>query len=200
MFGQLSIIAAALALCLRGEAPVDVALEAAGVHGELAVFLRAKAYVEARGNPLARNDGDGRAAVRAAARLRSGGRLPDCGRPIEEYGYSGGLFGLIPALVIVVSAETTGSDICEDPRAVFDGARATELALTYGATIQRRKSYRQSPTWESLWLGFRSPSLPGNPGSSKAVISLSNMSKGLRRTGGHLRGTPPPLLEEALHE
>jgi len=198
MPGVFAVVAAALALSASPASAPDVALHRQGIEGELATFLRAKAYVEARGNPLALNRHDADAGRRAARRLRREGRLPDCGRSADEYAFSGGLYGQLPAIAIVVSHETIGTDVCEDPVAVFDANKSTRMAVAYAARLQRRREYREHPSWKTLWLGFRDPDLMSDRGHSLASRGLRNMKKGLRRTGGRLRHKPPSLTRIAL--
>lgn len=159
-------------------------------------FFAAKSYVESRHNPRAVNQRDGGPALQAAERLRSSGRLPECGYPLEDYAWSGGLYGQIPALALVVAFEGT-DEVCEDPKRLHEPAFALRTALAYARKLQQWKAYRKNPSWETLWLGFRAPALMGDHEHPKAQISLANLKKGLRATGGKLRGRPPRIARSA---
>jgi len=157
--------------------------------GSVHDFFAAKAWVESRGRTEARNDDDGGPARRAARRLLADGRIADCGLDLDSYAFSGGLFGQIPAIAAASMPEAKSE--CAEPVRVHEPAWALRAAVEYAARLQRWPSYRAEPTWETLWLGFRAPALMAHPDHPKARIALQNMKRGLRATGGTLKGRPP---------
>lgn len=209
-------VAGAIALgwaLARGGAPAELApprdeaveldqlLVELGASRDLRRFARAKAYIESRGNPRAVNLEDGGPAMRAFERLREQGRL-SCGRPAEDYAFSGGWFGLLPPTSIVNAYRGTALE-CLDPRAVFEPRESLALFLAYLGALQRRPAYQANPTWEALWLGNRSPKLMNlsQRETEQARKSLANFRKALDALGidrGLMTRKPPMLSRSGL--
>jgi len=178
------------------QAELDDVLVELGASKDLRRFARAKAWVESRGNPLAVNYQDGAASVAAFRRLQEQGRL-NCGRSEDEYRFSGGLFGLLPSTAIVNAYRKTPLE-CLDPRAVFDVRESVALFLSYLGALQRRSAYAADPTWETLWLGNRSPALMpfSQRETEQARKSLRNFRRALDALNidrGLMRRKPPKL-------
>jgi len=173
------------------------AINDAGVSGDTADWLLAKAWVETRLNPSKVNTGDGPAALQAARRLKSEGRLPDC-RPDQEYAFSGGAWQLIPAIFLVVSYPKNEQMLCSPPSIVLDPREALAMVLAYAGRLQKKSSYRADPTWKTLWLGFQNPKFMGDDSSERAQKSIANMRKGLAHVGrSDLENKRPPTFEDS---
>jgi len=160
-------------------------------------WLLAKSWIESRGNDQAVNLGDGAAAMQAAERLQGDGRLPRC-RPLEEYAFSGGAWGLIPAIFLVVAYPNNPEMLCADPRIVLSPRESLAMVLAYAGRLQKKPEYRANPTWETLWLGFQRPAFMGDRTSERAQKSLENMREGLARYGASqiAQKKPPIFLED----
>jgi len=159
-------------------------------------WLLAKSWIETRWNPKKQNFGDGAKAIEAAERLRREGRFPTC-RPLNEYGFSGGAWQIIPAIFLVVAYPKDEAMLCADPRIVLDPRESLAMVLAYAGKLQTWASYKENPTFETLWLGFQSPSFMANRNSARAQKSLENMRKGLERIGrADLALKTPPKLSK----
>ena len=170
------------------------AISDAGVSGDTADWLLAKAWIETRLNPAKINTGDGPAALKAARRLKSEGRLPDC-RPDNEYAFSGGAWQIIPAIFLVVAYPKDEAMLCSSPKIVLDPREALAMVLAYAGKLQSWSSYRANPTWKTLWLGFQSPSFMADDSSARAQKSIANMRRGLSHVGrSDLAAKRPPQL------
>ncbi len=160
-------------------------------------WLLAKSWIETRWNPAKQNFGDGPSAIQAAKRLRNEGRLPAC-RPLSEYGFSGGAWQIIPAIFLVVAYPNNEAMLCADPRIVLNPRESLAMVLAYAGKLQTWSSYKENPTFETLWLGFQSPSFMANRSSARAQKSLENMRKGLERIGrADLALKTPPKLSKS---
>ena len=180
-----------------GKDTLASAVRDVGVPGDAQKWLLAKAWIESRGNDQAVNVGDGPAARQAAERLQNDGRLPRC-RNLDEYAFSGGPWGLIPAIFLVVAYPDDDAMKCSDPRIVLSPREALAMVLAYAGRLQKRPDYRANPTWENLWLGFQRPGFMGDRSSDRAQKSLANMRKGLAKYGALDIATkkPPTFLED----
>ncbi len=173
------------------------AISEAGVSGDTADWLLAKAWIETRLNPSKVNKGDGPAALQAAQRLKSEGRLPDC-RPDQDYAFSGGAWQLIPAIFLVVSYPKNEQMLCAPPSIVLDPREALAMVLAYAGRLQKKSSYRADPTWRTLWLGFQNPKFMGDDSSERAQKSIANMRKGLAHVGrADLENKRPPSFDDS---
>ncbi len=157
-------------------------------------WLLAKSWIETRWNPAKQNFNDGPRAIQAAERLRDENRLPTC-RPLSEYGFSGGAWQIIPAIFLVVAYPNNEAMLCADPRIVLNPRESLAMVLAYAGKLQTWSSYKANPTFETLWLGFQSPSFMADRSSARAQKSLKNMRKGLERIGREdlALKTPPKL-------
>jgi len=197
-----AIIAAVVGLLLARTAKaqpmtgdsIALAIRDSGVSRDAADWLIAKAWVETRLNPAKINTGDGPAALKAAKRLKSEGRLPDC-RPDAEYAFSGGAWQIIPAIFLVVGYPKDEAMLCSSPQIVLDPREALAMVLAYAGKLQGWSSYRQNPTWKTLWLGFQSPSFMADDTSERAQKSIANMRKGFDHVGrSDLETKRPPAF------
>lgn len=198
-----ALIGALLGLALAGKAKaqpmqgssIAQAISDSGVDENTADWLLAKAWIETRLNPYKINRGDGPAGKKAAQRLKSEGRLPDC-RPDHEYAFTGGAWQIMPAIFLVVAYPEDEQMLCASPTIVLDPRESLAMVLAYAGRLQKWASYRADPTWETLWLGFQSPSFMANRSSTRAQKSLSNMRKGLAHVGrSDLADKTPPTFK-----
>jgi len=99
----------------------------------------------------------------------------------------------MPAIFLVVAYPEDEQMLCASPTIVLDPRESLAMVLAYAGKLQKWASYRADPTWETLWLGFQSPSFMGNRSSTRAQKSLSNMRKGLAHVGrSDLADKTPP--------
>ena len=163
-------------------------------------WLLAKAWIETRWNPSKLNFADGPKAREAAERLRGEGRLPAC-RGLDEYAFSGGAWQIIPAIFLVVAYPKNEAMLCVDPRIVVDPRESLAMVLAYAGKLQTWSSYQENPTFETLWLGFQSPSFMADSSSKRAQKSLENMRKGLARIGREdlAKKRPPKLSKDGSY-
>lgn len=178
-----ALAAIAIGWLLGSNAPqadtVAAAIRDAGVPSDAVKWLKAKSWIESRGNNSAINWDDGPYALKASQRLRSEGRLCPSRSP-DEYAFTGGPWGLMPSVFIVTAY---GSQACLTPQAVFSPREALAMVLAYAGRLQRSAAYKANPTWETLWLGFQRPAFMGDRSSDRAQKSLENMRAGLARYG-----------------
>lgn len=149
-----------------GMAAIVDTVRATGAPSPWETYLSAVGRRESRFNTDALNDSgvDRAGALRAYDRQRDRGYLAGTNR--DEWGYTGGWFGLMPANVIV--GAYGGTDLeSMSPTAIFDPDIATLLALHYAYRLSRWSNY--DGTWLGLRVGWKNPGAMDDPAVRAAV-------------------------------
>ena len=173
----------------------------AGIPQDWADFLVAKAWVESRWSPTATRGvppgppaivpedkiriapTDAAAAAQAFNRQREAGHLADTPWPVERYTFgTGGLWQLMPANAIVLAFKGTEYENL-DPWSHYMTERAIAMAVEYNRALMRRQSYKDRPTWATLYAGWSRPDNMGKPGSPDVTAALERFAKGLQASG-----------------
>jgi len=170
----------------------------AGLPDDWITFLVAKAWVESRWKPTASrgvppgfpdgfdwNDApwDQRAAEKSYTRQIERGHLKGSPWPRERYtAGSMGLWQLMPANGIITAFKGTKYELL-DPWSHYMPGRGLAMAVAYNLGLMNWASYRERPTWATLYAGWSAPANMGRPESDKVAQALERFRKGLNAAG-----------------
>lgn len=175
--------------------------DSAGIPGDWADFLVAKAWVESRWNPYSSRGvppgqapqvpedkirigpNDAAAAKQAFERQRERGFFADLRWPVERYTFGTfGLWQIIPANGLVVAFGDTPYENL-DPWSHYMPERQIAIAVAYNLSLQRRSSYKANPTWATLYAGWSRPGNMDDLSDPKVQAALARFADGLAAAG-----------------